>query len=223
SQAGRHHPIPPDRCQRAERDTIFALSSGAGKCGLAVIRTSGPDSHAALVSLAGKVPLARTAALRRIRRPDSGETLDRGLVIWFPDIPSIPLLDIEKVPLLDIGHGKVLLLDIERSLCWSCYWTLILDIGKVSMLDIDVGHRMVPLVDIKRSYCWTSILDIKISHWQTWMLDIDRVPLLDIERPYCWTLILDIGKVSLADIERSYCWTLIRSYCWTLKGPIAGY
>ncbi|XP_062815278.1 tRNA modification GTPase GTPBP3, mitochondrial [Anolis carolinensis] len=72
------------KSQRAERDTIFALSSGAGKCGLAVIRTSGPDSHAALVSLAGKVPLARTAALRRIRRPDSGETLDRGLVIWFP-------------------------------------------------------------------------------------------------------------------------------------------
>ncbi|XP_060640888.2 tRNA modification GTPase GTPBP3, mitochondrial [Anolis sagrei] len=72
------------KSQRAERDTIFALSSGAGKCGLAVIRTSGPDSHSALVRLAGKAPLARTAALRRIRQPDSGETLDRGLVLWFP-------------------------------------------------------------------------------------------------------------------------------------------
>ncbi|XP_042297836.1 tRNA modification GTPase GTPBP3, mitochondrial-like [Sceloporus undulatus] len=72
--------------QAVERGTIFALSSGHGKCGVAVIRTSGPASSFALLQLTGaKEPLPpRTATLRRIRHPDSAETLDHGLVLWFP-------------------------------------------------------------------------------------------------------------------------------------------
>ncbi|NXB39531.1 GTPB3 GTPase, partial [Eulacestoma nigropectus] len=67
-------------------DTIFALSSAPGRCGVAVIRASGPGSRGALQSLTGtpKVPPPRLLALRRIRDPDTAETLDRGLVVWFP-------------------------------------------------------------------------------------------------------------------------------------------
>ncbi|XP_031948356.1 tRNA modification GTPase GTPBP3, mitochondrial isoform X2 [Corvus moneduloides] len=67
-------------------DTIFALSSAPGRCGVAVIRASGPGSRGALQSLTGtpKVPPPRVLALRRIRDPDTAETLDRGLVVWFP-------------------------------------------------------------------------------------------------------------------------------------------
>ncbi|XP_039371185.1 tRNA modification GTPase GTPBP3, mitochondrial isoform X2 [Mauremys reevesii] len=73
-------------CPVGKRDTIFALSSGHGKCGVAVIRTSGPASGAALRSLMGQqeLPRPRAVALRRIHDPSSAETLDRGLVIWFP-------------------------------------------------------------------------------------------------------------------------------------------
>ncbi|KAH1174716.1 hypothetical protein KIL84_008707 [Mauremys mutica] len=73
-------------CRAGKRDTIFALSSGHGKCGVAVIRTSGPASGAALRSLTGQqeLPRPRAVALRRIHDPSSAETLDRGLVIWFP-------------------------------------------------------------------------------------------------------------------------------------------
>ncbi|NXM75201.1 GTPB3 GTPase, partial [Serilophus lunatus] len=67
-------------------DTIFALSSAPGRCGVAVIRASGPGSRGALQSLTGtpKLPPPRVLALRRIRDPDTAETLDRGLVVWFP-------------------------------------------------------------------------------------------------------------------------------------------
>uniref|UniRef100_A0A6J0SSL4 tRNA modification GTPase GTPBP3, mitochondrial n=1 Tax=Pogona vitticeps TaxID=103695 RepID=A0A6J0SSL4_9SAUR len=70
----------------ATRETVFALSSGHGKCGVAVIRTSGPASRSALLSLTGakEPPPPRTATLRRIRDPGSAETLDCGLVMWFP-------------------------------------------------------------------------------------------------------------------------------------------
>nr|XP_031363007.1 tRNA modification GTPase GTPBP3, mitochondrial [Lonchura striata domestica] len=67
-------------------DTIFALSSAPGRCGVAVIRASGPGSAGVLRSLTGTPgpPPPRVLALRRIRDPQSAETLDRGLVVWFP-------------------------------------------------------------------------------------------------------------------------------------------
>ncbi|KAM4883773.1 5-taurinomethyluridine-[tRNA] synthase subunit GTPB3, mitochondrial [Sylvia borin] len=67
-------------------DTIYALSSAPGRCGVAVIRASGPGSRGALQSLTGtpKLPPPRVLALRHIRDPQTAETLDRGLVVWFP-------------------------------------------------------------------------------------------------------------------------------------------
>ncbi|XP_020033827.1 5-taurinomethyluridine-[tRNA] synthase subunit GTPB3, mitochondrial isoform X1 [Castor canadensis] len=66
--------------------TIFALSSGQGRCGIAVIRTSGPSSSHALRSLTAPrdLPPARSARLRLLSDPRSGEPLDRALVLWFP-------------------------------------------------------------------------------------------------------------------------------------------
>jgi tRNA modification GTPase len=65
-------------------DTICALSSGAGRAGVAVIRLSGPASSAVLGKLGGKLPKPRHAVLRRLKDPRSGEVLDRGLVLWLP-------------------------------------------------------------------------------------------------------------------------------------------
>ncbi|XP_058419658.1 tRNA modification GTPase GTPBP3, mitochondrial isoform X2 [Diceros bicornis minor] len=66
--------------------TIFALSSGQGRCGVAVIRTSGPASGHALRSLTAPrdLPPSRSACLRLLSDPRSGERLDRALVLWFP-------------------------------------------------------------------------------------------------------------------------------------------
>uniref|UniRef100_A0A7N5JPN5 GTP binding protein 3, mitochondrial n=1 Tax=Ailuropoda melanoleuca TaxID=9646 RepID=A0A7N5JPN5_AILME len=66
--------------------TVFALSSGQGRCGIAVIRTSGPASGHALRSLTAPqdLPPARSACLRLLSHPRSGEPLDRALVLWFP-------------------------------------------------------------------------------------------------------------------------------------------
>ncbi|XP_056374197.1 tRNA modification GTPase GTPBP3, mitochondrial [Hyla sarda] len=67
------------------RDTIFALSSGHGKCGVAVIRTSGPASQKTLHLLTKwqTLPPPRQVKLASILCPKSGELLDRGLVVWF--------------------------------------------------------------------------------------------------------------------------------------------
>jgi tRNA modification GTPase len=64
-------------------DTIFALSSGLGRAGVAVVRVSGPDAGKIIKKLCGTLPVPRQAAVRRISAMD-GTLIDRGLVIWFP-------------------------------------------------------------------------------------------------------------------------------------------
>ncbi len=64
-------------------DTIYALSSGLGKGGVAVIRLSGKAVPAALHRLAGlEAPRPRYAYFRPLRRQD-GTLLDRALVLFF--------------------------------------------------------------------------------------------------------------------------------------------
>ncbi|MGC1180713.1 MAG: tRNA uridine-5-carboxymethylaminomethyl(34) synthesis GTPase MnmE [Methyloceanibacter sp.] len=65
-------------------DTICALSSGAGRAGVAVIRISGLASSAVLGELCGALPAPRRASLCKLKHPRSGEVLDRGLVLWLP-------------------------------------------------------------------------------------------------------------------------------------------
>jgi tRNA modification GTPase len=64
-------------------DTIFALASGRGKAGLAVIRVSGPSAWAGVSSICGPLPEPRRAALRTLRDA-RGLVLDRALVLLFP-------------------------------------------------------------------------------------------------------------------------------------------
>ena len=68
----------------APTDTIFALSSGHGRAGVAVLRISGPAAGAALDRMAAPRPKPRFAAFRKIRHPATGEVLDEALVLWFP-------------------------------------------------------------------------------------------------------------------------------------------
>lgn len=65
-------------------DTIAAVSTGAGRAAVAVIRVSGPQAGEAVRALAGRLPEPRRAMLARLSDPVSGERLDEGLVLWFP-------------------------------------------------------------------------------------------------------------------------------------------
>ena len=68
----------------ASASTIYALSSGQGPSGVAVIRVSGPSASAVLSVLAESVTEPRKAALRKLRRPGDGAILDEALVLFFP-------------------------------------------------------------------------------------------------------------------------------------------
>ena len=65
--------------------TIYALSSGPGVSGVAVIRISGPETAKALKKLTNKeIPKPRMATLRKINNINTSELIDEGIIIWFP-------------------------------------------------------------------------------------------------------------------------------------------
>lgn len=68
--------------------------SGYGKCGVAVIRISGPNAKETIINIAKltSLPQPRQALLRSLKDPVTNDTLDRGLVLWFPGM--IELLEL---------------------------------------------------------------------------------------------------------------------------------
>ena len=65
--------------------TIFALSTGPGISGLAVIRISGKKCKIIFEKMiAGKMPKPRVATLKKINKINTNEIIDEGLILWFP-------------------------------------------------------------------------------------------------------------------------------------------
>ena len=65
--------------------TIYALSSGPGLSGIAVIRISGNETKKVLLNMTkGSMPLPRVASLKKILDIKTKKLIDEGIVIWFP-------------------------------------------------------------------------------------------------------------------------------------------
>lgn len=71
-------------------ETIFALASGVGRAGVAVVRLSGQASASVCQELTGAPPPpARKAQLVTISGPSDGDIIDRGIILWFPAPASL--------------------------------------------------------------------------------------------------------------------------------------
>ncbi len=65
--------------------TIYALSSGPGLSGIAVIRISGSDTKKVLQNMTFlKLPEAKVATLRKFKNPQTKDLIDEGILLWFP-------------------------------------------------------------------------------------------------------------------------------------------
>ena len=65
--------------------TIYALSSGPGISGIAVIRLSGKDTRTVIEKLTNKqLPKPRIAIRQKFIKINSNELIDEGILLWFP-------------------------------------------------------------------------------------------------------------------------------------------
>jgi tRNA modification GTPase len=75
--------------------TIFALSSGRPPSAISIVRVSGPQTGAALTSLAGQIPMPRKAT-RALLRDAHRQPIDDAVVLWFPGPASVTGEDVAE-------------------------------------------------------------------------------------------------------------------------------
>ena len=84
--------------------TIFALSSGPGVSGIAVIRISGKDTQAVIKLLTDhKLPKPRVATIKKFNKIKTFELIDEGILIWFPAPQSYTGEDMAEIHV----HGSI--------------------------------------------------------------------------------------------------------------------
>ena len=94
--------------------TIFALSSGPGVSGVAVVRVSGPEASNVIKSLTGKeIPKPRMATLRKINNINTSELIDEGIIIWFPGPQSYTGEDLAEI---HVHGGKAVVLALQKEI-----------------------------------------------------------------------------------------------------------
>ncbi|WP_028878103.1 tRNA uridine-5-carboxymethylaminomethyl(34) synthesis GTPase MnmE [Terasakiella pusilla] len=94
--------------------TIYALASGAGRCGVAVIRLSGPHALTVLQQLSGKETFKPRYAHRvLLTDPVSGDRLDDGLALYFPGPNSFTGEDVVE---LQVHGGRAVVQSVQEIL-----------------------------------------------------------------------------------------------------------
>ena len=94
--------------------TIYALSSGPGVSGVAIIRVSGPEAANVIKSLTGKeIPKPRVATLRKINNINTSELIDEGIIIWFPAPESYTGEDMAEI---HVHGGKAVILTVQKEI-----------------------------------------------------------------------------------------------------------
>ena len=88
--------------------TIYALSTGPGTSGVAIVRISGPESSDVIKLLTGKkLPEPRMATLRKISNINDSDVIDEGIILWFPGPESYTGEDMAEIQV----HGSKAVID----------------------------------------------------------------------------------------------------------------
>ena len=139
--------------------TIYALSSGPGISGVAVVRISGPDSPKVLKLLTKhELPAPRVATLRKINNINTSELIDEGLILWFPGPQSYTGEDMVEI---HIHGGKAVVEALLNNLSniKSCrladpgeFTKLAFENGKINLLKAEsIGDLISAETEIQRS------------------------------------------------------------------------
>ena len=94
--------------------TIYALSSGPGISGIAVIRISGPETKKVIKEMTiDQIPKPRIASLRKLNKINTNELIDEGIIIWFPGPQSYTGEDMAEI---HVHGGKAVVLAIQKEI-----------------------------------------------------------------------------------------------------------
>ena len=139
--------------------TIYALSTGPGIAGIAIIRISGPEVPHIIKSLTGKeTPIPRMATLRKINNINTSELIDEGIILWFPSPESYTGEDMAEIHIHG-GKAGIIAVQNEISKIKNCrlaepgeFTKLAFQNGKINLLKAEsIGDLIAAETDIQRS------------------------------------------------------------------------
>ena len=88
--------------------SIYALSTGPGISGIAIVRVSGKETAAVIKLITGRdLPIPRMATLRKFNKINTSELIDEGLILWFPGPESYTGEDMAEFHI----HGSKAVID----------------------------------------------------------------------------------------------------------------
>ena len=94
--------------------TIFALSTGPGVSGVAIIRISGSEASSVIEKLTGKnLPSPRMATLRKINNINTSELIDEAIILWFPGPHSYTGEDMAEI---QVHGGKAVVIALQNEI-----------------------------------------------------------------------------------------------------------
>ena len=132
--------------------TIYALSTGPGISGVAVIRISGPDTKEVISKLTkSELPKPRFATVKKFNKINNNELIDEGILIWFPGPNSYTGEDMAEIHV----HGSRAVIDqIHKTLSMfeNCriaepgeFTKIAFQNGKINLLKAENSHSELVL------------------------------------------------------------------------------
>ena len=130
--------------------TIYALSTGSVKSGIAIIRISGPETKNILNKITKiNLPKPRHATLCKIYDNEKNELIDQGMIIWFPGPNSYTGEDLAE---LHIHGSKAVISALLASLSKidNCrlaepgeFTKIALENNKINLLDVEALSDLI--------------------------------------------------------------------------------
>jgi len=163
--------------------TIYALSSGLGTSGIAVIRISGPEAKMAISTLTeGPFPEPRIATLKKVNNINKTGMIDEGIILWFPGPKSYTGEDMAEIHV----HGsKAVIQSLLKSISQikNCrmaepgeFTKLAFQNGKINLLKAEsIGDLISSETEIQMKQALTIIAGNnlkKFEHWRNELLKI---------------------------------------------------
>ena len=130
--------------------TIFALSTGSVKSGIAIIRISGPNTKKILSKITKiDLPNPRKASLCNIYNHENDELIDQGILIWFPGPNSYTGEDLAELHI----HGSKAIIGIllaSLSKIEDCrlaepgeFTKIAFENGKINLLNVEALSDLI--------------------------------------------------------------------------------
>ena len=163
--------------------TIYALSSGIGVSGIAVIRISGPKTKKVISELiTGPFPTPRVATLKKVNNINNNSLIDEGIIIWYPSPNSYTGEDMAEIQV----HGsraviKALLETISSiKYCRLAepgeFTKLALKNGKINLLKAEsIGDLISSETEIQMQQALKVIAGNNLRRFETWREDLLKI------------------------------------------------